>query len=136
MFSTHYHELTSLEESLPNLRNLHVEAISENNTIIFMHKVKVGPTDQSYGINVASLAKMPEEVILRATDILNKLSSGNQVDKDILSINNYQKPIIIDKRNPVETSVIDEIRQKNIDELKPLEALLYLSSLKEKLGEE
>ena len=78
---------------------------------------------------------MPEEVILRATDILNKLSSGNQVDKDVLSINNYQKPVIIDKRNPVETSVIDEIRQKNIDELKPLEALLYLSSLKEKLGE-
>ena len=53
-------ELTSLEESLPNLKNLHVEAISENNTIIFMHKVKVGPTDQSYGINVASLAKIPE----------------------------------------------------------------------------
>jgi len=136
LFSTHYHELTSLEESLPNLRNLHVEAISENNTIIFMHKVKEGPTDQSYGINVASLAKIPEEVILRATDILDKLSSGNKVDAKTLSIENYQKPIIIDKRNPIETSVIEEIKNKNIDDLKPLEALLYLSSLKEKLGEE
>ena len=136
LFSTHYHELTSLEESLPNLKNLHVDAISENNTIIFMHKVKVGPTDQSYGINVASLAKIPEEVILRASDILEKLSSGSKIDSKTLSIDNYQKPIIIDKRNPIETSVIEEIRNKNIDDLKPLEALLYLSSLKEKLGEE
>ena len=135
LFSTHYHELTSLEESLPNLKNLHVEAISENNSIIFMHKVKVGPTDQSYGINVASLAKIPDEVILRATDILDKLSNGNKIDSKTLSIDNYQKPIIIDKRNPIETSVIEEIKNKDIDELKPLEALLYLSSLKEKLGE-
>ena len=100
-----------------------------------MHKVKVGPTDQSYGINVASLAKIPDEVILRATDILDKLSNGNKIDSKTLSIDNYQKPIIIDKRNPIETSVIEEIKNKDIDELKPLEALLYLSSLKEKLGE-
>ena len=89
-----------------------------------------------HGINVASLAKIPEEVILRATDILDKLSSGNKIDAKTLSIENYQKPIIIDKRNPIETSVIEEIKNKNIDDLKPLEALLYLSSLKEKLGEE
>jgi DNA mismatch repair protein MutS len=136
LFSTHYHELTSLENSLQHLKNLHVEAISENNNIIFMHKVKEGPTDQSYGINVASLAKIPEEVILRASDILNKLSSSNQVDSKVLSIENYQKPIIIDKRDPKETEIINEIRNKNIDELKPLEALLFLSSLKEKLGDE
>ena len=136
LFSTHYHELTSLENSLPHLKNLHVEAISENNNIIFMHKVKDGPTDQSYGINVASLAKIPEEVILRASDILNKLSSSNQVDSKVLSIENYQKPIIIDKRDPQETEIINEIRNKNLDDLKPLEALLFLSSLKEKLGDE
>ncbi len=136
LFSTHYHELTSLEDSLPNLKNLHVEAVSENNSIIFMHKVKDGPTDKSYGINVASLAKIPEEVILRATDILDKLSSGNKIDSQALSLEKYQKPIIIDKRNPIESSIIDDIRNKNIDELKPLEALLYLSSLKEKLGDE
>ena len=135
LFSTHYHELTSLEDSLVNLKNLHVEAISENNNIIFMHKVKEGPTDQSYGINVASLAKIPEEVILRASDILHKLSNSNEIDAKCLSIDNYQKPIIIDKRDPVETSIIEEIKNKNIDDLKPLEALLFLSSLKEKLGE-
>ena len=52
-----------------------VEAVKENNSIIFMHKVKVGPTDQSYGINVASLAKIPLKITLRANDILTKLES-------------------------------------------------------------
>ncbi len=135
LFSTHYHELTNLEQSLPHLKNLHVEAIEEKGNIIFMHKVIEGATDKSYGINVANLAKIPEEVILRATDILDKLSSTSQFDASLLSIDNYQKPKIIDKRDPNETNVIEKIKSINVEDLKPLEALLLLSELKDKLGE-
>ena len=135
LFSTHYHELTNLEESLPHLKNLHVDAKEENGTIVFMHKVMEGSTDKSYGINVASLAKIPEEVIYRASDILNKLIQNNTVDASVLSIDNYQKPIIIDKRDPKESQIIDEIRMADVDNMKPLDALLLLSKIKEELGE-
>ena len=135
LFSTHYHELTNLESSLVNLKNLHVEAKEENDSIIFMHKVLPGATDQSYGINVAKLAKIPDEVIYRAKDILEKLNEHNQIDADVLSINNYQKPIIIDKRDTVETEIIERIKKVKTDDLKPIDALLLISELKEKLGE-
>ena len=109
--------------------------IEENDSIIFMHKVLPGATDQSYGINVAKLAKIPDEVIYRAKDILEKLNEHNQIDADVLSINNYQKPIIIDKRDTVETEIIERIKKVKTDDLKPIDALLLISELKEKLGE-
>ncbi|MBR2891562.1 MAG: DNA mismatch repair protein MutS [Bacilli bacterium] len=135
LFSTHYHELTNLDQSLPHLKNLHVDAKEENGDIIFMHKVLPGSTDKSYGINVAQLAKIPEEVIFRATDILEKLLINNTIDASLLSIDNYQKPTIIDKRDPKETFVIEKILKADVENLKPIEALLLLSELKEKLGE-
>ena len=135
LFSTHYHELTTLDKSLNNLKNLHVDAKEENGNIIFMHKVLEGSTDKSYGINVANLAKIPQDVIFRASDILEKLLSNIQIDSSLLSIDNYTKPKIIDKRDPIETSIIEEIRNTNVEDLKPIEALLLLSELKNKLGE-
>ena len=135
LFSTHYHELTNLDQSLVHLKNLHVDAKEENGNIIFMHKVITGSTDKSYGIHVANLAKMPEEVILRATDILDKLVQNSSIDTSLLSIDNYIKPKIIDKRDPNENIVLERIKNTNIEDLKPIDALLLLSELKEKLGE-
>ncbi len=135
LFSTHYHELTSLDQSLPGLFNVHVEAKEEKGNIIFFHKVLKGPTDQSYGINVASLAKLPIEVTLRAKDILDKLETSNTYESDLLSKKNYTKPIIIDNRDPLESAIIEEIKNLSVDDLKPIEALLKLSELKGKLGE-
>ena len=135
LFSTHYHELTNLDQSLMHLKNLHVDAKEENGNIIFMHKVLVGSTDKSYGIHVANLAKIPEEVILRATDILEKLLQNSSIDTNLLSIDNYTKPKIIDKRDPNENHVIDKIKNTDVENLKPIDALLLLSELKEKLGE-
>ena len=71
MFSTHYHELTALEKDLKHLKNVHVSAIEENGKVTFLHKVKMGAVDKSYGIHVASLAKLPNSLIERASDILN-----------------------------------------------------------------
>ncbi|WP_458413825.1 DNA mismatch repair protein MutS [Schinkia sp. CFF1] len=76
LFSTHYHELTELEESLQHLKNVHVSAIEENGKVVFLHKVKDGPADKSYGIHVAQLAELPEILIERAKEILDKLENG------------------------------------------------------------
>lgn len=73
LFSTHYHELTVLEQSLAHLKNVHVGATMENGQLIFEHKMLAGPADKSYGIHVAKLAGMPEELLKRADNILTVL---------------------------------------------------------------
>jgi len=73
MFSTHYHELTELESQLPGVKNVHVDASEENGTLVFLHKVLPGPADKSYGIHVAKLAGLPDEVLSRADTILSGL---------------------------------------------------------------
>lgn len=70
LFSTHYHELTTLEREIPSIKNIHVAAHEENGTITFLHKIKNGAVDKSYGIHVAKLAGMPEELTKRANEIL------------------------------------------------------------------
>lgn len=75
LFSTHYHELTVLAEHLPKLRNIHVSAAEQNGKLVFLHKVKEGPADQSYGIHVAELAELPSGLIARAKEILQQLEN-------------------------------------------------------------
>ena len=138
-FSTHYHELTIMDKSLPFLRNVHVEAnadrFDETGELIFLHKVLPGPSDQSYGINVASLANIPQDVTLRAQDILNKLEKNSELDTKLLSKDNYVKPKIIDKRNPKEQAIINEIKNIDTDNLKPIDALILINELKEKVDD-
>ncbi len=136
-FSTHYHELTSLEDSLLFLCNVHVEAIANEQTgeLVFMHKVLPGATDQSYGINVANLANLPIKVTLRAKDILNKIKSNEKIDKEILNPKNYVEPIVIDKTPKNLLELKEELEKINIDEIKGIEALMLLAKLKEKAGE-
>ena len=73
LFSTHYHELTVLEDELPHLKNIHVSAIEQNGNVVFLHKIKEGAADKSYGIHVAKLAELPKPLITRATEILAEL---------------------------------------------------------------
>ena len=69
LFSTHYHELTLLSSNLSHLKNVHVSAIEEDGKLTFLHKIKNGSVDKSYGINVASLANLPKSLIKRAEEI-------------------------------------------------------------------
>lgn len=73
LFSTHYHELTALENSLARLKNVHVGATEKDGELVFLHKVSAGPADKSYGIHVAKLAGMPSSLLKRADTILQKL---------------------------------------------------------------
>jgi len=73
LFSTHYHELTALEDSLKELRNVHVGAVEQDGDLVFLHQMQPGPADKSYGIHVAKLAGMPTPLLKRAEVILTDL---------------------------------------------------------------
>ena len=127
LFSTHYHELTDLEKNLKKLKNKHVSAEEKDGNIIFLHKVKDGSVDKSYGINVAKLAGLPNEVIVRADDIL-KIYENKEKKRDIT----IQTTLPLNFEEPK-----DELKEKlksiNILELTPLEALNKLNELKESI---
>src|SRR5699024_12015777 len=77
LFSTHYHELTTLENSLTHLKNNHVRAEEHNGHVVFLHQIKDGAADESYGIHVAKLASLPDELIDRASIILEQIETSN-----------------------------------------------------------
>ncbi|PLT34130.1 DNA mismatch repair protein MutS [Bacillus sp. V5-8f] len=85
LFSTHYHELTVLADELLRLRNIHVSAVEHNGNVVFLHKIKEGAADKSYGIHVAQLAELPESLINRANEILFQLEQNDSFDQKIVS---------------------------------------------------
>ena len=128
MFSTHYHELTALEKDLKHLKNVHVSAVEKDGKITFLHKVKNGPVDKSYGIHVASLAHLPESLIKRADEILNVYEKKN-VKKETFtqtSLFELTESEAETKKNPIE----EKIKAINPLEMTPMEALNYLYELK------
>ena len=129
LFSTHYHELTSMENTLPNLKNKHVSAIEENGNITFLHKVKDGSVDKSYGINVATLAGLPKEVIDRANVILNEYESKDNNSKKDSSMQ-MMLPLNFEEKKSV---VEEELKKIDVLNITPIEAINILNSLKEKI---
>lgn len=126
LFSTHYHELTKMEEKLNGIKSVHVSASESDGEIVFLHKIKDGSIDKSYGIHVAKLSGMPSEVITRANEILNfyenkKVESTN--DKVQLSMDFEE----VKKESEIENKV------KEIDPLNmtPIDAINFLYELKE-----
>ena len=133
LFSTHYHELTTLENDLEHLTNVHVSAEEVNGEIVFMHKVLKGSANRSYGINVAKLARIPLDVILRAEDILRKLEETSVKGNLNLSIKNYQAPLLYDSKTEIEKIVLDKIKDANIFNMSPIEAMNFLDDLQKSL---
>jgi len=78
LFSTHYHELTVLEDSMPRLANVHVRAVEQDGRVVFLHEVRDGKADQSYGIHVARLADLPDALIARAEVLLSEFEQANE----------------------------------------------------------
>ena len=132
MFSTHYHELTILEKDLKHLKNVHVSAVEKDGKITFLHKVKNGAIDKSYGIHVASLAHLPESLIKRADEILNIYEHKN-VKKETFtqtSLFELTESEAEPKINPIE----EKIKGINPLEMTPMEALSYLYELKKEVS--
>lgn len=125
LFSTHYHELTKLEEHFKNLKNVHVSALEEDGNITFLHKVKDGSVDKSYGVHVAKLANLPNEVINRANEIL-----GNYENKKEKTI---KKQITLELESNVElkeNEIEKRIKEINPLEITPMDALNKIYELK------
>ncbi|BDG80025.1 DNA mismatch repair protein MutS [Bacillus subtilis] len=153
LFSTHYHELTVLEEKLPQLKNVHVRAEEYNGTVVFLHQIKEGAADKSYGIHVAQLAELPEDLISRAQDILKELEhSGNKpevpVQKPEVPVQKHEvkeepaqlsffdesdKPAVSPKLSKKEKQVLDIFKSLNILDMTPLEAMNEMYKLQKKL---
>ena len=124
LFSTHYHELTMMDDSF-HIQNVHASASIEDDHIVFLYKIKPGRSHRSYGINVAQLAKLPDEVIQRSQVILESLENNN-IEK---VISEKQEPQTIVKESVVEKALsrIDPMT------LSPIEALSTLIELKKLL---
>ena len=126
LFSTHYHELTKLDKHFSGIKNVHVAIKEENGNITFMHKVKDGPVDKSYGIHVAKLANLPSKVINRANEILNTYENK----KEVVFSEQLSIPIeTIEKDNIIE----DKIKNIDILNITPLEALNIIYELKKEI---
>ena len=127
LFSTHYHELTDLEDTLKNIKNIHVSAYEENGNITFLHKIEEGSIDKSYGIHVARLAKLPNKIIDRASKIL-KVYEDKEFNRDI----KVQESFPLDElmKTSEDSKLKEELDKINPLEVSPMEALNILVNLK------
>ena len=131
MFSTHYHELTSLALDLKRLKNVHVSAIEEEGKITFLHKVKNGAVDKSYGIHVASLAHLPKEVIDRANEILSFYETKNKKESKVKQM---ELPLEFINDDDERDVIIEKIKKINPLEITPIDALNILYELKQSIN--
>ena len=126
LFSTHYHELTSLETTHKSIKNVHVEAVDNDGVITFLHKVTDGAVDKSYGIHVAALAGMPDEIIKNANIIL---SSYEQNKKEVnISLPNTQMKFNFENNDNLLKNELDKI---DILKITPIDSMNILYKLKE-----
>ncbi|MCH3976470.1 MAG: DNA mismatch repair protein MutS [Bacilli bacterium] len=123
LFSTHYHELTKIDEDLAGIKNIHVEVKEENDHVTFLYKVLPGSMNKSYGINVARLAHLPDDLLARAAVILSTLEK-----KDVP----FSSPTE-DTTKVVEDPWIEEVRRIDPLAMTPLEALNFLYDIKKKM---
>jgi len=154
LFSTHYHELTVLENHLTKLKNIHVSAIEQNGHVVFLHKIKEGPADKSYGIHVAKLAELPKEVIDRAEEILKQLENGQTHQTDHSDVFEQKELVgqvkavqevaqlsffdehIEPKKDTIsskEKKVLQELKSINLLDMTPLQAMNLIFELQKKL---
>ncbi len=138
LFATHYHELTELEKVLSRVKNLNVAVLERGDDVVFLRKVVPGAADKSYGIYVAKLAGIPDEVVRRAREVLSNLENDEMTAGNLPRIGRgkmaprsergEQLTFFSTEPHPV----LKELEELNVNELSPLEALRILDRLKEK----
>ncbi|AJO23252.1 DNA mismatch repair protein MutS [Weizmannia coagulans] len=146
LFSTHYHELTALSAELGKLQNVHVSAMEQNGKVVFLHKIKEGPADKSYGIHVAKLAGLPEQVIRRAEKILHALENQDNGETQMnppeaaaatepAQLSFFEEPETPRQKTveAKERKVLKQIRELDLLEMTPLAAMNALYEIQKKL---
>ena len=136
LFATHYHELNQLEEDFPAIKNYNVSVKEVGDKVIFMRKLKKGGSEHSFGIHVAQMAGMPNQVVIRAAEIMHHLEKDKIRNKDqekIKSVpkNNYQMTLF--EADPAFKEIKELLENLDINTISPVEALLKLNEIKGKL---
>ena len=128
LFSTHYHELTSLESEISSIKNVHIDVMEEDGNVTFLHKVVDGAIDKSYGIHVAKLANMPDDILSRASSILKVYEAHDTMTNKIPEqvVFNFDEEVKKEDNNEV-LNYLDEI---DINNLRPIDAINVLDELK------
>jgi len=133
LFATHYFELTELAERLSGVKNYHVSVKETGGGIVFLRKVEPGTADRSYGIEVAKLAGLPHEVIVRAREVLAEHESAEQQVTGHLSPGAEPAPPQLTIFTPLSQPVLEKLREVDLNRLTPLEALNLLAELKKQV---
>ena len=135
LFATHYHELTDMEDKLPGIVNYNIAAKKRGDSITFLRKIVRGGTDDSYGIEVAKLAGVPNEVVKRAKEILAEIESQKPVTRIERVVENNDFNLFNGLASSMESEVCDKLRETDINTLTPIEAMNLLFELKKKLSD-
>lgn len=145
LFSTHYHELTVLEDRLENLKNIHVGAVEEDGNLVFLHKMAPGSADKSYGVQVAKLAGLPTSLLNRASSILKKLEQKNaespvfsevEEESELEKVEDSDQMTLFNSAwSSEEEDVLKDLKKLDVLNISPLEAMNVLNELQNKLQE-
>ena len=131
LFSTHYHELTKLENITEGIKNIHVSAKEDHGKLIFLYKINEGPIEKSYGIHVAQLAHLPNDVINGANKILKELENGNKGSEDLVNSESYNNILTNTKeleekiRREVQVELEEKLKKQKKKEVKEEKAKHY-----------
>jgi DNA mismatch repair protein MutS len=133
LFATHYFELTELAEQLAGVKNYHVSVKETGGGIVFLRKVEPGAADRSYGIEVAKLAGLPNEVVTRAREVLAEHESAERQLTEHLSPGAAPPATQLTIFTPISQPVLEKLREVDLNRLTPLEALNLLAELKRQI---
>ncbi len=131
MFATHYHELTDLENSIDGVKNYNIAVKKRGDDITFLRRIVRGPADDSYGIQVAKLAGLPEGVVSRAKEVLLALEATSKLNMPVTQLDFDTLGRV--QQEAVPSELLDKLRMADLETLTPLEALQFLYSLKNML---
>jgi DNA mismatch repair protein MutS len=134
LFATHYHELTELDR-LDGVKNFHVSVKENAGGIIFLRKVEPGPADRSYGIEVAKLAGLPPPLIVRAREVLHEHESAERQAGEHLSpgASEPEPQMQLTMFTPLSQKIVDRLKEADLNNLTPMEALNLLFELRKQL---
>ena len=145
IFATHYHELTELEKELEKAINFRVEVKEDGKNVVFLREIVKGGADKSYGIEVAKLSGVPQEVLTRSKKILKKLETRKNLienkikaEQMMLFGNDFEEEEVEEETVAVsetENKVLDLLKNLDLNSMSPLESLLKLSEIKKMLEE-
>jgi DNA mismatch repair protein MutS len=130
LFATHYHQLNKLAKTNEGVKNLRADVKEEGGKIVFLYKIRPGATDKSYGIQVASLAGVPKEVLERAKEVLEELEKNEQPSQSKIPTRKQKLQLSLFE---LEHPVLEEIKNLDLTNLTPIEALNKLKELQDKL---